>query len=386
MWKKIIFLPLLFLLPFSVFSQENKIQKKIKENMERYQKNKQEKIAQGKPWIDPFVGPGYSPDAGFVLAGGALLTFKTNAKDTLIQRSSLPFTFIYGTRGSLKFSSNLNSFWLNDKLRINTEVFIKKAIEDYWGVGYETASQLVQSDSTTRYENNAFKISPVILGRIVPNLFAGVILDFNQVNVLKTNPIMAQDPDFLEYGPRNFNTGIGLTVQYDSRDITVNAWKGLYLKLGGIWYDHFLGGDNKYQLVDVDLRHYRMLDRPGKTIAFLLRGEFGFGEVPYTELSRLGGARNLRGYPLDQYRNKNGVVFITEYRHMFLKQDKTLSKSGIVFWAGTGTITSTEDPRNWLPNFGVGYRLELQPRMNLRLDFGIGRETSGLYFNFNEAF
>ena len=41
---------------------------------------------------------------------------------------------------------------------------------------------------------------------------------------------------------------------------------------------------------------------------------------------------------------------------------------------------------NWLPNTGVGYRLELQPRMNLRIDFGIGKNSSELYFNMTEAF
>ena len=44
----------------------------------------------------------------------------------------------------------------------------------------------------------------------------------------------------------------------------------------------------------------------------------------------------------------------------------------------------------WLPNFGVGYRFEVQPRMNLRLDVGVSADVDGpqpaLYFNFNEAF
>ena len=40
--------------------------------------------------------------------------------------------------------------------------------------------------------------------------------------------------------------------------------------------------------------------------------------------------------------------------------------------------------------FGVGYRFEVQPRMNLRLDVGFAKELDGwqpaIYFNFNEAF
>ena len=40
----------------------------------------------------------------------------------------------------------------------------------------------------------------------------------------------------------------------------------------------------------------------------------------------------------------------------------------------------------FLPNGGFGYRLELQPRSNVRVDFGFGRNSRGIYFNFTEAF
>jgi hypothetical protein len=35
---------------------------------------------------------------------------------------------------------------------------------------------------------------------------------------------------------------------------------------------------------------------------------------------------------------------------------------------------------------GLGYRFELQPRSNVRIDIGFGRNSSGIYFNFTEAF
>jgi hypothetical protein len=44
------------------------------------------------------------------------------------------------------------------------------------------------------------------------------------------------------------------------------------------------------------------------------------------------------------------------------------------------------DLENWLPNAGIGYRFEIQPRINLRIDFGIGLESKGFYFNFFEGF
>ena len=78
---------------------------------------------------------------------------------------------------------------------------------------------------------------------------------------------------------------------------------------------------------------------------------------------------------------------LTEYRHMFYKANGELSKHGVVGWVGAGTIgQDVSSFEEYLPNFGLGYRLEVQPRMNLRLDFGFGAETFGFYFNFNEAF
>jgi hypothetical protein len=56
-------------------------------------------------------------------------------------------------------------------------------------------------------------------------------------------------------------------------------------------------------------------------------------------------------------------------------------------WAGAGSLgDNITDFRNWLPNIGIGYRLQVQPRMNLRIDIGFGTETRGFYFNFNEAY
>jgi hypothetical protein len=107
-------------------------------------------------------------------------------------------------------------------------------------------------------------------------------------------------------------------------------------------------------------------------------------------MSQLGTPFDLRGYQWGRFRDKSMIFFIAEYRHTFLKKDKTLSKHGAVVWVGTGSIFNEEvisnNNLNWLPNYGVGYRYEVQPRMNLRLDFGFGRESMGVYFNFNQAF
>ena len=55
-------------------------------------------------------------------------------------------------------------------------------------------------------------------------------------------------------------------------------------------------------------------------------------------------------------------------------------RHGIVLWAGGGTMSESArhlGGGHWLPNVGVGYRFEFKPRMNVRLDFGVGKQSSG---------
>lgn len=57
--------------------------------------------------------------------------------------------------------------------------------------------------------------------------------------------------------------------------------------------------------------------------------------------------------------------------------------------AGGGTLSDQArdlGKGHWLPSIGIGYRFEFKPRMNVRLDFGIGKESTGFYFQVGEAF
>lgn len=196
------------------------------------------------------------------------------------------------------------------------------------------------------------------------------------------------DPYYQEYNDQPLNSGLGLIFQYDSRDVPVNAWSGFFVELSATTYKTWLGGDNNYEIFVTDLRKYWTLNnKRGRTFALQAKGRFGTGDVPYGEMSQLGTPFDLRGYTWGRYRNNTMVFGIAEYRHVFYKQSGELSKHGAIAWVGAGTIgEDVSHFEEYLPNFGVGYRLEVQPRMNLRLDFGFGTETFGFYFNFNEAF
>ena len=76
---------------FFVSNIESTAQELTKEEKKAKRKaKKQYKIDNGKLMIMPLAGPAYTPELGFTIAGGIMTSFKTNPKDSLIQRSSAP--------------------------------------------------------------------------------------------------------------------------------------------------------------------------------------------------------------------------------------------------------------------------------------------------------
>jgi hypothetical protein len=378
----LLFIGISLLFTFELSAQEKK-------KSARRDSVKTVKIENGEGILTFLGGPGYTPELKLLLAVGGLYTFKTNKQDLLIQRSTLNGSFGVTTTGGIVSKLILTSFWNEDKMRINGSLWFKNIPDHYWGVGYDEGLNTQKSDSTTAYHRLWWQVNPKFLFRVKKNFYIGPVLDFNQTNVTDESAGVLEDPYYQEFGPKNFNAGLGAIIQYDSRDIPVNAYRGILIQAIGSYYGSYLGGNNNYGMMDIDFRNYQQLGRiDGQTLALNLRARFTAGDVPYGEMSQLGSPTDLRGYTWGRYRHESMVYGIAEYRHMFMNKKKgKRSKHGAVAWVAAGTVMEdVTEMDKWLPNFGIGYRLQVQPRMNVRFDYGFGKDISGLYFNFTEAF
>lgn len=370
--------------------QQQKLEKKAVKVAKKAQK-----IAEGKFLISPLILPGYTPELQFAIGGGGIMSWTNNKQDKLLPRSNMPFSLALSTTGAFVVNLRPATHWASDNFRLNGDIWYKDMPDNYWGIGYLNGYKKPKSDSTTAYQRLWFQFRGDALYRVKGDLFAGLTFDVNYTKGSDESEGVANDPNYMEYNDKPFNTGIGPNVRYDSRDVPANAWEGLYLNAQALFYGSYLGGDNAYQMVLLDYRQYRKLNNmDGRIIAWQAATRMTFGDVPYGEMSQLGNPFDLRGYTWGRYRDKSMFFFLSEYRHTFSKPDGSLSKSGFVAWIGGGAIydleavdfSSNTGTSRWLPNFGIGYRLELQPRMNLRLDLGMGRESVGFYFNVMEAF
>jgi hypothetical protein len=348
---------------------------------------------QGKLLINPFLLPGYSPDIQFSLAAGAIISFKTRQGDSLLPRSSVPITVTYSSIHSFIASSGITTFWLHDKLRVNAFVQLRTSRDAYYGVGYDKDINTHFPDSTNFWRSFfIFQIRP--LWQVKKHFFAGVSLEYTQNILWQVNRHMSMDPNYIQTGQYIVNTGIGGILSYDTRDVPQNAYKGVYSTLIYTSYQKATGGNTHFQTLDFDNRVFVPLSAlKVRTLAINLRSRYDFGQAPFTSMVSLGTSNDLRGLRFGQFRDYYENYLLTEFRYKFYKHGDIPTRFGMVVWSGIGAIGG--DFRNALferalPVVGLGFRFEIQPRLNLRIDFGYGPSTAGshtgTYFNFLEAY
>lgn len=349
-------------------------------------------------------GPGYTPDFGFLLGGSTLFTFRMDASDLNLQRSVVPMAFAFTMGNGMGFSiaSRPQLYFNRDRFRIFGQFIFRMTGDNYYGVGFNTNKQTQRGQETTLFDSRSFQFNPVFLFRIKSSdFFIGPVVNFTYDKMIDPSPGVLNDPSYVVQGGDStgytaIEAGTGINLSYDTRDIPSNAYSGIFLDFRAGINPSFLGNNTNTGLLNIEYRQYASLKKLGdrRLLAWTLSSKNVFGDVPITRLPFLGSPFDLRGYYLGQYRDKSANYILAEYRHMINTSPtnfwtKLAGKFGFAAWAGAGFL----GPKIWeiegvLPNYGAGLRIELQPRMNFRLDVGRSplEQQTLIYFNMTEAF
>lgn len=360
----------------------------------------QKKVAERNLHYNILGGPSFSPDFGLLVGGSALMTFRMDPKDTTMRRSVLPVAMAFMFKGGLNIMVKPQLFFKNDRFRIFGQFSYKNTYENFYGIGYTTNKDYVRSDTTSQYRYSGIQINPWFLFRLgESNFFAGPQVDLNYDKIMNPAKDLVEQADYKRAGGdasgySNFSSGLGFLLTYDTRDVPANPYKGIYLDLRGIMYQKWLGGDDNFYRFEFDYRQYKSVGQR-KVLAWTVQTKNVFGSnIPLNKYVLSGTPFDLRGYYMGQYRDKSAHLALVEYRQMFNTDKsnwikKIIHHLGFVAWGGAGFMGPTPGKiEGVLPNAGLGLRIEVQPRMNVRLDFGrnfINRQNL-FYFNMTEAF
>lgn len=318
-----------------------------------------------------------TPETGSAFGGGAIMTFRFAGQTESTLRSQLQVAFIYTLRKQILAYMPYELYFKNGDLRMFGEIGYFKYVYPYFGIG----SNINQEDEEF-FSVNFPRIEFNFVRRVKPNLFAGLQFyadDFDIVERDTEGQLIKNEVAGSEGG---FIAGLGVIGIYDTRDNNFFPTKGYYAEAYFQNYNNAIGSDFQFSVARLDARKYVNLGE-NKVLALNAYGRYSFGDIPFFALAQMGGSRRMRGYTKGQYRDDHFVTLQAEYRF------PVYWRFGGVLFAGAGSIGGSGDGfEKIFPSVGVGMRFKVlkDDNLNLRVDLALGKESTGFYLTFGEAF
>jgi outer membrane protein assembly factor BamA len=208
----------------------------------------------------------------------------------------------------------------------------------------------------------------------------GGVLNFSHTNAAKID-----DVSYLEGQKLSCTlTGLGVSVQYDTRDFIPNPRRGVYLMFQETVFPKGLGNWNRTLFRHTVIADFYQKAWSGGLVTFDLYGQFNNEDTPWSLKEELGsGGSRMRGYYAGRYIDNNILSAQVEIRQ------HVSGRLGCTAWVGSGTVFPSFrkfQASNILPTYGLGLRYEFKRNVNIRIDYGFGKQTGGLLFNMGEAF
>lgn len=342
-------------------------------------KGNQDKTFEKKADISFALAPYYSQESSFGIGGQLSALYRLDRKDSLMQPSDLTLMGGGSINGTYSVGLQGHINWTRGH-RMNYILEFQSQSRDFWGIDYNCCA----SNPATKVRFNRINVSADHEMRFAGHWFWGVAVR------MKYGAIKELDFEHEEYiqgqDTKGFFSGLGLSVVYDTRDFILNPKKGMMFMLRHIYYPKQLG-TNDYAIgyTTAQFNFYHPLWKDA-IMAYDLFAETNItdGKLPWQMRELIcNDDRRMRGYYAGSYMDNNQVCVQAEIRQHIYK------RFGCVAWGGLGTFFNTFESfnvRQYLPNYGVGLRFEMKKNTNLRMDLGFGRGTSGIIFNFGEAF
>lgn len=319
-------------------------------------------------------GPSYSVDTKLGIGLLASGLYRIDKSDIFLPPSDVSIYSNITTSGFFSIGIINHSIFPDDQYRVNVSLNYAYLPTKYYGIGYEAGRRGIYS----KYDRNQISFSGDVQKKIWNHFYGGLNVTIKDIHSKKfKNPEIAPLNNL-----NNFIFGGGIILSYDSRDFVPNPSRGFYFKYEENFYPRFLGNDNHYREAFIAAKTYQKIWK-GAILASEINSTIKTGDVPWSQLSLVGGSYQMRGYFTGRYRDKKQMNAQVEIRQ------KIYNRHGAVAWVGAGKIFdhfSNLNARHILPNYGLGYRWEFKKNVNIRFDYGMGKEGGGFYFNVNEAF
>lgn len=336
-------------------------------------------IADKKPSGFLFIPfPIYTPETKAALILSTLYHFR---EDGMRHPATLMMFMAYSQLNQFRVGGAAQSYFADGRIHASASAGGAKWPDKFFGIGTDNAKS---DEEDYTFKSVDFRVA--LQYRIRQHFKAGLSAESRKFDISEMEAGGMLDTEGIPgvEGGRAF--GAGPIATWDSRDDSFFPRRGVY---GQVSAAFFLDrpGDYAFQRYRADLRQYIPLGDNG-VIAVQEYVNILRGDIPFNHYSRIGdmlGFSLLRGYYSGLFRERDVAAVQVEYRTAVWKN------LGAAVFGGVGVI-GPDLPRfrdlAVKPAGGVGlrYRIGGDETINLRLDFAIGKDSSGIYFNILESF
>lgn len=322
----------------------------------------------------------YTPETSFGFGALGMRLFSLDPGDTSVRTSNVQMYALYTLNKQLLISPSYTLFFKGEKYSLRGNIAYFKFPRFYYGIGNQ-----LPEENEELVDYTLFRLENRLLRKLNKQIFAGLQWNYYQVfNVGQAEGGLLETNKPLGWNGYRVS-GLGAAVVLDTRDIVVNPSRGAYLEAGTLFNGKIFGSQHQFSELTIDARKYIQLHPNRHILALQGYGRFTQGAVPFLQLSNLGGAELMRGYYEGRYRDKQFIGGQAEYRMPIWW------RFGAAAFAGLADVAPEIDEfrlSSFKPSYGLGLRFMVNPKekVNIRLDYAWGQQTSGFYLEITEAF
>jgi hypothetical protein len=186
----------------------------------------------------------------------------------------------------------------------------------FYGLGPRSPDRETEYDAALRLAE--LTLAPNHEGRLRPELVL-YARDLRLHPGREEPSVAVAFPDLFATARRVQYAGCEASLAYDTRNLRDYSTRGGLVRLRGGWNESRLNGDADYKHYSAELQHFFDLYGGSRVLALRAFAEgvepVGAGELPLTELARLGGKTGLRGYGRFRFADRRSLVLTVAYRY-----------------------------------------------------------------------
>jgi outer membrane protein assembly factor BamA len=316
-----------------------------------------------------------SPDTGFGFGVLPQYVFRTTPAT---RPSSIRLDVYYTQERQFNVTARAGVWLPGNRYHTGAKVQLREWPTSFYGIGNTFADS-----SKEAYTERSVEASAEVQRRFRPGFYAGALIELRHSAMLEREAGGALAEDAVAGSSGGQALGVGIFLTLDTRNDVFYPAHGHLIRLGSRVYGRVAGADFGFTQHRLDARRYFQLHGP-HVVALQGTLRLSTGTPPFQMLPGVGEV--VRGYASKRYADRHLLAFQAEYRVAPL-----VWRFGLVFFVGAGQVAHVLGdfaPGRFHVAYGAGLRFQIlrSANVNVRWDFGFGKDSSGDYLDLNEAF